>query len=704
MVTYSLFSTCACPRNTGGALPPSRAARAFFFGLSIFSLTLAACGGRKGDAPAAVGAATAQGESVSEPSKTATHYEKRCEEDLTAARNAFIALEQREKAGKATVASVLEPLNALLVIIDRASNEAGLMRNVHPDAGVRAIADKCEQDFSKLATDLSLSRPLYDALAAMDVGAEDAVTKRYVEHSLRDFRRAGVDKDEATRDQVRKLNEELVVTGQQFSKNINEDVRSIKLDSAAELEGLPQDYIDAHKPGDDGKITVTTDYPDYLPFMTYAKNDKRRKELYVVNRQRGYPANDKVLSDLLAKRHQLAKLLGYKNWAHYITEDKMIKTAEAAQAFIDKVNKLAEPRAKKELDQLLQRLQKDDPKLKTVGDWQKTYAEELVRRDSYKFDSQEVRKYFPYDRVRTGVLETMSAMFGVQFAKVANADVWHPSVEAYEMKSGDKLLGRFFLDMHPRENKYKHAAAFPIRGGVRDKQVPEAALVCNFPGGDGSAGLMEHDDVETFFHEFGHLIHHLFGGDQRWIGVSGIRTEWDFVEAPSQLLEEWAWNPEALKKFAISEAGETIPDALVTKMRAARDFGKGTATRHQMFYAALSLAYYNRDPKGLDTTAQVKELQKKYSPYAYVDDTYFQYSFGHLEGYSAIYYTYMWSLAIAKDLFSVFEKQGMFNPEPAKRYRNIILESGGSRDADVIVHDFLQRDHSFDAFASWLNR
>ncbi|MBC7793246.1 MAG: Zn-dependent oligopeptidase [Clostridia bacterium] len=629
---------------------------------------------------------------------TASHIQTSFGEALAAAQTAFLALEQHK--GASTVATTLETLNALLMMLDRGSNDAGLYRNVHPEAEVRAIADTYEQEFSKLGTELSLSRSIYDALTAIDLSNEDEVTKRYIKNALRDFRRAGVDKDPQSRERVRKLKEELVVTGQQFSKNINEDVRSIKM-SAAELEGLPQDYIDAHSPATDGTVTITTDYPDYVPFMTYAKNDKRRRELYVINRQRGYPSNQKVLNELLSKRRELAGLLGYDSWARYITEDKMIKTPEAAQEFIDKVNKLAEPRSQEEYGTLLKRLQQDDPSLKAVGDWQKTYAEEVVRREYYSFDSQSVRAYFPYTRVKHGVLDTISAMFGVAFEADGKATVWHPSVEAYILKSGDELLGRFYLDMHPRENKYKHAAAFPIRSGVRGKQVPEAALVCNFPGGDS---LMEHSDVETFFHEFGHLMHHLFGGNQRWVAVSGITTEWDFVEAPSQLLEEWAWNSDALKKFAISTKGETIPDALVEKMRATRDYGKGLATKHQMFYAALSLAFYSRETKGLDTTKVVEELQKKYSPFAYVPDTHFQFSFGHLDGYSAIYYTYMWSLAIAKDLFSVFERQGMFNPEPARRYRNVILESGGSRDADVIVHEFLNRDYSFDSFAEWLNR
>ena len=459
----------------------------------------------------------------------------------------------------------------------------------------------------------------------------------------------------------------------------------IKLDSAQELDGLPQDYIDGHKPGTDGKIVITTDYPDYLPFMSYAKRDDLRLALYKEFRKRGYPQNAEVLSKMLSERYELAKILGYDNWAVYITEDKMIKTAKNARDFINKVAKVSEKRSKKDYDELLAQLKKSLKDAKTVGDWQKTYVEEELKRSKYEVDSQSLRPYFAYDKVKQGILDMTAKMFGLTFKK-ADVPVWDKSVEAYEVRVGDTTYGTFYLDMHPREGKYKHAA-----------------LVCNFPGGDGTAGLMEHNDVQTFLHEFGHLLHHILGGRQPWVGVSGTNVEWDFVEAPSQLLEEWAWDPAVLKTFATNDKGETIPDDLVKRMRKARDFGKGLTARHQMFYAMMSLEYYDRDPKGLDTTALMKDLQAKYSPFAYVDDTYMQYSFGHLDGYTATYYTYMWSLVIAKDLFGVFLKQGLLNPEPATRYRKLVLEPGGSKDAAELVKDFLGRDFSFDAFANWLN-
>jgi thimet oligopeptidase len=274
------------------------------------------------------------------------------------------------------------------------------------------------------------------------------------------------------------------------------------------------------------------------------------------------------------------------------------------------------------------------------------------------------------------------------------------------MYEGSTRLARFYLDLFPRENKYGHAAQFDYRAGIAGERLPQAVLVCNFPNPKDSAdgvALMEHSDITTLFHEFGHLLHYLFAGRQRWIGNSGISTEWDFVEVPSQILEEWCYDVGALRTFARHyQTGELIPADLVEKLRRARDFGKGLQAAHQMFYAAVALNYYNRDPARLDTTALLIELQQKYSPFDYVEGTHFQCNFGHLDGYSALYYTYMWSLVIAKDLLSRFEREGMLNPATAREYRAAILEPGGSRKAEDLVRDFLGRPYSFDAFEKWL--
>jgi thimet oligopeptidase len=258
--------------------------------------------------------------------------------------------------------------------------------------------------------------------------------------------------------------------------------------------------------------------------------------------------------------------------------------------------------------------------------------------------------------------------------------------------------------MHPRPDKYNHAAQFDVRTGVAGRQIPEAALVCNFAGGDdGDPGLLEHGDVTTLFHEFGHLLHALFGGRHRWLGVGGIRTEHDFVEVPSQLLEEWAWDAQVLASFAHHHAtGQPIPAGLVQQMRRAREFGKGLAVRRQMVYAELSLSCYDRDPARVDTDALARAMVAKHQPYPFVEGTHFQCAFGHLDGYSAAYYTYMWSLVIAKDMFGQFDRADLLAPGVARRYRDAVLAPGGSKPAARLVEDFLGRPFRFDAWQRWL--
>ena len=607
--------------------------------------------------------------------------------------------------GPRTIENTLGPYDEAVTLLDAAGSQAGLMEEVHPDSTLRAVAEGQSQKVSALATELSLDRRVYDALKALDVSHADAETRFYVEHELRDFRLAGVDKDDATRAKITALRDTLVKIGQEFDRNIRGDVRTIQVAGAADLDGLPADFITSHKPGADGKITLDINYPDYVPVMTYAKNDDVRHRLYMEFQNRAYPKNVEVLDRMIAERAALANLLGYPTWADYITVNKMVGNPKNARDFIDKIVAASTASAEHDYQVLLRRKQKDVPDATTVMFWETGYWSEMVRKSDYDFDSQSVRPYFPYDRVKQGVLDVASKMFGVSFTRVKGAPVWDPSVECWEMFEGGKLVGRFYLDMHPRANKYSHAAQFDIRTGVAGKQIPEAALICNLPGGTaGDPGLCEYNDVNTFFHEFGHLLHTLFAGHHRWCGVGGIRTEHDFVEAPSQMLEEWMRDPATLATFAKHyQTGEPIPAAVVKQMNRANDFGKGLQVRRQMVYADLSLSIYDRDPKQVDTNAMMPELVKKYQPFPYVDGTHFQCSFGHLDGYSAVYYTYMWSLVIAKDMFSQFDKSDLLSPVVAKRYRDAVLAPGGSAPAAKLVENFLGRPFNFDAYQAWLN-
>jgi thimet oligopeptidase len=605
-----------------------------------------------------------------------------------------------------TIENTLRLYDKIQFLLDAAGNQSSLMENVHPDQEFRETAEKISQKVSAFFNDLSLNHEVFEAISAIDLSDADAATKHYVQKTLRSFKLAGVDKDEATRKKVKELNDQIVLIGQEFGRNIRNGKRTVTVEDVSELEGLPDDYIEGHPPNDDGQIILTTEYPDALPVISYAKSEKLRKEMYLAYNNRAYPENIEVLERLAKKRHELATLLGFDNYADYVTADKMIETGSNASDFITKIVNASETRATREYQELLRRKQQDFPDATTVNRWEQGYYTEIVSKENYSFDSQSVRPYFQYKRVKKGVLDVMSKVFGVTFKQIKDAPVWHPRVECWEMFENDKLTGRFYFDMHPRDGKYSHAAHFGVKTGVAEKQIPESTLVCNFPEQtDDNPGLMEYNDVSTFFHEFGHLIHSMFAGQQPWIELGGISTEWDFVEAPSQLLEEWTKDPATLQTFARHyKTNEPIPTRLVAEMNRAEEFGKGLQVRRQMEYARLSLSIYDRNPADINTDELVKSIIEKYSPFPYVDGTHMQAAFGHLNGYSAIYYTYMWSLVLAKDMFSEFDKSNLLTAkETAERYRRAILNPGSSKPAVQLVEDFLGRKSDFQAYQTWLN-
>jgi thimet oligopeptidase len=628
-----------------------------------------------------------------------------CRGYITAAKAEQQKLLDVPKETKRDVANTFEVFNELARNASNAAAMASLFQSVSPDAKVRDAARTCEAEFAKFSSELLLDRRVYDALAAVDVKTADANTKRFAMIMLRDYKRAGVALDDAKRARIKELNDEETQLGQTIQKNIAEDTRFIEVPAAeakTKLAGMPQDWIDAHKPDAKGMIKITTDYPDYIPFATYADDDALRKELYIKFRARGDKENEALFAKLLTVRAEKAKLLGFKDWADYQSDDKMLRGGKAAAAFIDRITKLAQPRAKKDYAELLAQLKKIDPKATAVGDWQKAYLENKVKKEKYAVDSEVVRQYFPFEKSLAGLLDITSIMYDVQYAPVTDAKPWHADVKVFDVMRKDQKLGRIFLDMHPRADKYKHAAQFTFKDGVAGKQMPEGVLVCNFPAGKS---LMEHEDVVTMFHEFGHLMHHVLGGQQKWIRMTGVANELDFVEAPSQMFEEWGWNHDTLARFAKHEkTGEVIPKELVAKMRKADKFGLGTATLQQMFYASISLQFHQADPAKLDQMALVKKLQTKITPFGFVEGTKFHTSFGHLVGYSSMYYTYMWSLVIAKDLLTPFQKSGnLLDTAVTYKYRDKILAMGFTKDSADLVKDFLGRKYDFKAFEKYLS-
>lgn len=616
---------------------------------------------------------------------------ERCGGQIAAAR-ALAAAIKDEPPGES--GALLAAWNDVSIALHNAKSAAQLISQVHPLEPVRSQAEAAEQEANQLSTDLGLDLALFEVFAAADPAGLDDAAARVLRLTLRDFRRAGVDQDEPTRARLRELADRELVVDQEFGKNIRDDVRSISVTSD-QLAGLPPDYVDAHPAGTDGRATITTDYPDTIPFMTFATDADARHALILEFNNRAWPVNDNVLQELLSLRAEHAKILGFDSWADFDAEVKMIGRGNAIGEFIDQIAAAAEESGRRDLAVLLERLRADRPGVSVVDRADSAFYKEVIRRERFDVDAQQVRRYFEFAKVRQGLLDVTGRLFGLSYTRVPDARSWHADVAVYDVLREGAPLGRIHLDLHPREGKFKHAAQFDLVAGIRDRQLPESVLVCNF-----GRGLMEHSDVVTLFHEFGHLVHHLLAGRHEWVRFSGVATEWDFVEAPSQLLEEWAWDADVLHTFATDDAGEPIPAALVAKMRAGDDFGKGCFVRAQMFATALSYRLH-REPVA-DITAFVKELQATYDLYAPVEGTHFHTSFGHLGGYSSAVYTYMWSLVIAKDLFSAFDRKDLFAPETARRYRDTILAAGGSKDAAELVADFLGRPYNIEVFSTWL--
>lgn len=617
-----------------------------------------------------------------------------CDTTLQRGRQAFSAIEQ--DTGPATLQSVYGAYQAMKLDL-QAIHHVWYMKSVHPDPRIQEAAEACINDYTDFAASQDLSQQFFQRVAAMELESASPAERLMVENHLRDFRQAGVDRDQATRDRIRDLIGEITELGTRYEKNIRMDKREVEA-TAAQLSGLPQDFLDAHPADARSIIKISTDYPDYFPVMKYSTDDDLRRRLYIAAKNIATPDNNQTLELLIAKRHELATVLAYDSYAALAMDGLMIQSPEKAQAFLAEMGAAVKEPAARDMDVLLARQRQIDPQAQQVQPWQASYLSNLVRQETYALDAREVREYFYFDRVQAGIFQWTEELFGVEIVPW-QTETWHEDVSAWEIREHGEPIGRFYLDMHPRENKYKHAAHWTLRTGLRDRQLPLSGMATNFP-----RGRMEHTQVETFLHEFGHLLHNMFSGTQDWLSISGMSMERDFVEAPSQMLEEWVWDYNTLRSFASNEDGEVIPIALVEKMNRARHFGEAAGTAGQIFYANLSLNYYNRNPGSFQLLPLLVELQAQYSPFPYVEGTHFYNNFGHLNGYSSNYYIYQWSRAISTDMFGKFKAEGLRDSATARAYRHKVLGPGGSKPAHELVADFLGRPFSSQAYTDYLGQ
>lgn len=576
---------------------------------------------------------------------------------------------------------------------------SGFLSYVSTDKKFRDAANDLQMQISQYMVDVATRRDVYKAIREYtDTNPRlDPVQAKLVKEMLIGFKNSGMDLNDADLEKFKALNKEKAEYIIKFDKNIQEYKDPLAV-TQEQLQGLGEDYIQKLSKTDDGKYLVTLDYPDYVPFMQNADDEQARKELEFKFNRRGGQENVELLEKTLTLRREIARLLGYKNHAELRLEDRMAKNPKTVMAFLKDLQKKLKPLGKKEDKEMIAyKNSKTGKNSRTLYSWESGYWSNKFRKENLELDSEKIKEYFPSQVVIDGMLDLFGGVFGITFEPV-DIPVWHPDVKAFKIKdkASGELVAYFYMDLYPREGKYKHAACFGLVEGEEKQdgtyQIPFVAIVANLnkPSGD-TPSLLKHSEVETLFHEFGHVLHNALT-KAKYSAFSGTSVSWDFVEAPSQMLERWAWDPQVLKKISKHyKTGEALPDDLIKRMIAAKNFGAGGMYLRQDFFAQYDMSLHTADTTP-DTTKLYFELTKKIRGLPLTKGTIPQASFGHIMGgYDAGYYGYLWSEVIAEDFFGEFKKNGIFNPETGLKFRREILEKGGTLDEEKMVENFLGR-------------
>jgi thimet oligopeptidase len=610
--------------------------------------------------------------------------------------------------GVRTYANTLLALEEAVEPVGLASGAYAFLAYVSADDDLRATAREWDEKLDKYTVALSFREDLYEAVrqfAESEEGrslrGEDA---RYLAFELRDYRRNGFGLPKEQRERVRQLMDELVALGIRFRNNIDDYVDGIDV-TREQLSGMPDGWVNSlQRVERDGQTLyrVSLDYPELQPFMANCVDPELRRELFEKDQRKGGQANVELLERALRLRQEVAALLGYASWADYRTETRMAATRAAVEAFLADLR--AKVAVKAERDFAAMRAfakERAGRERVEIWDWRYWHNEQL--RAQYAVDEFEVAQYFPLDAVIEGLFAVYQQVLGVRFTESDSAPRWHADVRAFDIgeAGGGPPFARFYMDLFPRPNKYGHAAAFTLRRGRRladgSYQRPVSAIVANFTKPSaGQPSLLRHSEVVTFFHEFGHIMHQTLTRAER-ARFSGTQTERDFVEAPSQMLEHWCWEPDVLASFSRHwQTGEPLPRRLVEAMVAAKNLNSGITTLRQLFFATLDLGYHSPGFDG-ESTKLLVELHG-ITGFPYTPETHFQSGFGHLFGYDAGYYGYLWSHVFGDDMYTLFEAAGPLDADVGRRYRETILERGGSVDGQELVRDFLGREPSNEAF------
>lgn len=621
------------------------------------------------------------------------------------AKSAFDSLERslnviaQDKKGNA-----LFELESTLAQFSNKLGVAIFLKYVSPLKEVREASDKVESSFQKLMVDIFSREDLYLAVkrSEQETRNRGPVESELLDEYLFNFRKNGLELEADKKKTYIEKKKRLVEVESEFSQNLLKETTVLEF-SKEELLGLPESFINSLKRAPSGKYEVTLSYPHVNPFMENVKSTDSRKKLSFYFNNRGGIQNKKLLEEALMLRYELANMLGYPSHAHLVLSRRMAKTPQQVRIFLEDLASKLEPIGKKERETLteLKKTELKDPSPLASFEWR--YLHNLLAKKQYAFDPLEVQEYFPLDVVLSGMFKIYETLLGVTFEEDTTAPTWHPSVQKFTVTRSGKVVSHFYMDLFPREGKYSHAAAFTLITAYEvvpgKYQIPFSSIVANFsaPSADRPS-LLLHTEVETLFHEFGHIMHQVLT-QAHYPSFSGTGVKTDFVEAPSQMLENWVWDKEMLKMMSSHylRRGEPLPDGLIDKMLASKNLNQGLHYLRQLSFAMIDLDLHTRAQS--DSTEVYKNRINQLLGIPVLEGTLPQASFGHLMGgYDAGYYGYLWSEVFAQDMFTRFEKEGLLNPHTGKEYREWILEPGGEKPPLDLIKGFLQREPNSDAF------
>jgi thimet oligopeptidase len=577
-------------------------------------------------------------------------------------------------------------------------------KDASPSAALRTAAGEATERLSKALVEIEFDPGMYRAVMEYAAKKERLTgpDKILFDDMKKGYERMGFTLPKAKQQKLKKNLKRLGQLGIAFDRNLNEYKDHI-LVTKEELDGLPDSYI-ANLKKEGGKYKITLAYPDSRPYMAGAHNKAKRKELSEKLSRKGGVKNVAIIKEMFKIRAENAKLLGYTNHVDYKLEMRMAKNARTVRRFINDILGKTKKAAEKDRQMLgtYKRKREKDPKAK-LHDYDIGYLFKQLRKEKFDIDSDFVKEHFPFEHVKQGTLDAYQKLLGVSFKRRNDIPLWHPDVQFYDIHDPKEgYLSSFALDLYPRDGKYGHAAVFDIIMGRENPDgsytPPLAAMIANFPKpSKKNPSLMSHGEVETFFHEFGHVVHFTLT-KAKYRAQAGTNTAWDFVEAPSQMLENWVWDENMLARLSKHyKTGKPLPKALVRRMIKARLFGEAWSVRGQALYALFDHLLHTGE--GKDPVRLFDRLERELMGIPPPKGQLFIAGFGHLaHGYDAGYYGYLWSRVYAEDMFTRFKKAGILNPKVGKDYRAWVLEKGSSMKEMELIKGFLGRKPNSKAF------